>query len=539
MRTWARRSRSSMPRWTWPRPGVSLAGAALRTNAGAARRVLALLRADAASGLLGVEASLPPSRRRRSALPARGLIGRGGMGSVYKGQPQRRPVRADGGDQVRSRPLGGRVAIEALVDAERRLRWRGSSIRASRASSTAGGAPEQGLHYLVMGTSRGPGDRRAHGAPRPRCARADHAAARRLRRGVRCAPQPSCCIATSSPPTCWSTTAARAPDRLRHPTPARRHSLPRCRTASRAVMQARAPGRRSADGGRRRLRARRDAGRAARRAAAENPVGLQPTGLLDAELAAVAQPRQRRRRQPTLRQCRALADRISAALAGQAPGASHAAALALPRRQAAAAPSLARRGRRGRWRVADRAQPSSPRSTCVPTRLGAGEQRFEQVRSLANYMLGRPQRQPGSHAGATAVRRELVERSQHYLDALAQTAGANLELQREVAVGLGRLAEIQGGWAVPTPARARPRAPPSSAPKTCSPRWWPKPASAGPGGATSRACSNAGRLLRRRRQRFARAAATRPQAEAHARQALQRGRGRRRGAARLATADPC
>jgi tetratricopeptide (TPR) repeat protein len=71
------------------------------------------------------------------------------------------------------------------------------------------------------------------------------------------------------------------------------------------------------------------------------------------------------------------------------------------------------------------------------------------VRSLANYMLGDLNASLEATPGSTAVRRELVERSQHYLDALAQTAGANLELQREVAVGLGRLAEIQGGWAVP------------------------------------------------------------------------------------------
>lgn len=77
------------------------------------------------------------------------------------------------------------------------------------------------------------------------------------------------------------------------------------------------------------------------------------------------------------------------------------------------------------------------------------EQRFSEVRSLANYMLGELDARLESTPGTTALRRELVERGQRYLDVLAQTAGDNVELQREVAVGLGRLAEIQGGWAIP------------------------------------------------------------------------------------------
>ena len=77
------------------------------------------------------------------------------------------------------------------------------------------------------------------------------------------------------------------------------------------------------------------------------------------------------------------------------------------------------------------------------------EQRFGEVRSLANYMLFDLDARLESTPGTTAIRRGLVERSQQYLDTLAGTAGDRPELQREVAVGLGRLAEIQGGWAIP------------------------------------------------------------------------------------------
>ena len=72
------------------------------------------------------------------------------------------------------------------------------------------------------------------------------------------------------------------------------------------------------------------------------------------------------------------------------------------------------------------------------------EKRFAEVRSLAKYMLfdldGRLEATPGT----TQARRELVGRSQQYLDALGETAGNSPELQREVAVGLARLAEVQG-----------------------------------------------------------------------------------------------
>ena len=72
------------------------------------------------------------------------------------------------------------------------------------------------------------------------------------------------------------------------------------------------------------------------------------------------------------------------------------------------------------------------------------EKRFAEVRSLANYMLFDLDSRLESTPGTTQARRELVGRSQQYLDALGETAGNSPELQREVAVGLARLAEVQG-----------------------------------------------------------------------------------------------
>ena len=72
------------------------------------------------------------------------------------------------------------------------------------------------------------------------------------------------------------------------------------------------------------------------------------------------------------------------------------------------------------------------------------EKRFAEVRSLANYMLFDLDTKLETAPGNTGARRDMVGRGQQYLDALAATAGNNLELQREVAVGLARLAEVQG-----------------------------------------------------------------------------------------------
>lgn len=72
------------------------------------------------------------------------------------------------------------------------------------------------------------------------------------------------------------------------------------------------------------------------------------------------------------------------------------------------------------------------------------EKRFDDVRSLAKYMLFELDARLESTPGNTAARREMVGRSQQYLDALADGAVDRPALQREVAAGLARLAEVQG-----------------------------------------------------------------------------------------------
>jgi serine/threonine-protein kinase len=72
------------------------------------------------------------------------------------------------------------------------------------------------------------------------------------------------------------------------------------------------------------------------------------------------------------------------------------------------------------------------------------EKRFDEVRALATYLLFDLDTRLEAVPGTTAARREMVGRSQQYLDALAASAKDQPELQREVAVGLARLAEVQG-----------------------------------------------------------------------------------------------
>jgi tetratricopeptide (TPR) repeat protein len=72
------------------------------------------------------------------------------------------------------------------------------------------------------------------------------------------------------------------------------------------------------------------------------------------------------------------------------------------------------------------------------------ERRFQQVRSLAESVLfelhDAIQRLPGS----TAARELLVRRALDYLESLSREAGARPDLQREVALGYARIAEVQG-----------------------------------------------------------------------------------------------
>ncbi len=72
------------------------------------------------------------------------------------------------------------------------------------------------------------------------------------------------------------------------------------------------------------------------------------------------------------------------------------------------------------------------------------EQRFGEVRRLANYLLFDLDVRLESLPGATLARRELVEQGQRYLDALGRAATGRVDLQQEVGRGLARLAEVQG-----------------------------------------------------------------------------------------------
>lgn len=74
----------------------------------------------------------------------------------------------------------------------------------------------------------------------------------------------------------------------------------------------------------------------------------------------------------------------------------------------------------------------------------AEAQRFNDVRTLANYMLFDLNEQLRSVAGNTTARADLAEKAQTYLDALSQSAGEDRELMIEAVRGLVKLAETQG-----------------------------------------------------------------------------------------------
>lgn len=72
------------------------------------------------------------------------------------------------------------------------------------------------------------------------------------------------------------------------------------------------------------------------------------------------------------------------------------------------------------------------------------QQRFNETRDMARFMLFELDDALEALPGSTPVREQMVARSQRYVDALAATARDDIGLQQELAVALRRLAEVQG-----------------------------------------------------------------------------------------------
>ena len=167
MRTWARCARALRCR-------AGLGRARARAWLAAAQptrlhaRVLALLRSDAASGLLGVETG--PAAEPPASASARGLIGRGGVdrSAVAATTACSRQTVAI---EVRASARRARIAESRPWSTPSAARWRGLEHPASRASSTRR-RTEQGLHYLRWVRRWGLAIDARISAPRPRYARA-------------------------------------------------------------------------------------------------------------------------------------------------------------------------------------------------------------------------------------------------------------------------------------------------------------------------------------------------------------------------------
>jgi tetratricopeptide (TPR) repeat protein len=78
------------------------------------------------------------------------------------------------------------------------------------------------------------------------------------------------------------------------------------------------------------------------------------------------------------------------------------------------------------------------------TERARAERRFNDVRTLANSLLFDIHDSIENLPGATAARKLLVDRAAQYLDSLAQEAGGDPSLQREVASAYERLGDVQG-----------------------------------------------------------------------------------------------
>ena len=74
------------------------------------------------------------------------------------------------------------------------------------------------------------------------------------------------------------------------------------------------------------------------------------------------------------------------------------------------------------------------------------EQRFYDVRQLANSLLFEVHDAIATLPGSTPARKLLVDRGLHYLDKLAQEAKGDLSLQRELAAAYEKVGDVQGGY---------------------------------------------------------------------------------------------
>jgi tetratricopeptide (TPR) repeat protein len=75
---------------------------------------------------------------------------------------------------------------------------------------------------------------------------------------------------------------------------------------------------------------------------------------------------------------------------------------------------------------------------------GRAERRFQEVRELANFVIFDLQDGISRLAGATELRKTMIERSLRYLDSLANEAGDDPRLESELAGGYTRLADALG-----------------------------------------------------------------------------------------------
>ncbi len=74
------------------------------------------------------------------------------------------------------------------------------------------------------------------------------------------------------------------------------------------------------------------------------------------------------------------------------------------------------------------------------------EQRFSDVRELANSLLFEVHDAIENLPGSTPARKILVDRGLQYLDKLAKESGGDLSLQRELAAAYEKVGDVQGGY---------------------------------------------------------------------------------------------